>query len=69
MALAELRNQRLTRGDSAELAEKVWQMAASNYAVEFDEHRALSRGSGPSARPRESAWKTRDSCASAMVTM
>lgn len=42
MALAELHNQRLTRGDSAVLAEMVRRMAASNYAVEFDEHHALS---------------------------
>jgi predicted GH43/DUF377 family glycosyl hydrolase len=41
MALAELRNQRLTRGDSAGLAERVRHMAASSYAVEFDEHSAL----------------------------
>ena len=42
MALAELHKQRLTRGDSAALAERVRQMAASSYAVEFDEHSALS---------------------------
>jgi predicted GH43/DUF377 family glycosyl hydrolase len=42
MALAELRKQRLTRGDSAALAERVRHLAASSYAVEFDEHSALS---------------------------
>jgi predicted GH43/DUF377 family glycosyl hydrolase len=42
MALAELHKQRLTRGDSAALAERVRYMAASSYAVEFDEHSALS---------------------------
>jgi predicted GH43/DUF377 family glycosyl hydrolase len=41
-ALAELDSQRLTRGGSAELAERVRQMAASSYSVEFDEHIALS---------------------------
>ena len=41
MALAELHKQRLTRGDSAALAEKVRYMAASSYALEFDDHSAL----------------------------
>jgi predicted GH43/DUF377 family glycosyl hydrolase len=41
-ALAELHNQWLTRGDSAELAERVRQMAAASYMVEFDECSALS---------------------------
>jgi predicted GH43/DUF377 family glycosyl hydrolase len=42
VALAELRNQRLTRGDSAALAERVRRMAASSYAVEFDARSTLS---------------------------
>jgi predicted GH43/DUF377 family glycosyl hydrolase len=42
IALAELRKQRLTRGDSAALAKRVRHMAASSYAVEFDEDSALS---------------------------
>jgi predicted GH43/DUF377 family glycosyl hydrolase len=42
IALAELRKQRLTRGDSAALARRVRHIAASSYAVEFDEHSALS---------------------------
>jgi predicted GH43/DUF377 family glycosyl hydrolase len=42
VALAQLSAQRVTRGDSAVLAERVRWMAASNYAVEFDEHSALS---------------------------
>jgi predicted GH43/DUF377 family glycosyl hydrolase len=42
MALTELHKQRLTRGDSAALAQRVRSMAASSYAVEFDEHSALS---------------------------
>jgi predicted GH43/DUF377 family glycosyl hydrolase len=41
-ALAELSSQHVTRGDSAVLADRVRWMAASNYAVEFDEHLALS---------------------------
>ena len=41
-ALDELAKQRLTREDSAGLAEKVRWMAASSYAVEFDEHVDLS---------------------------
>jgi predicted GH43/DUF377 family glycosyl hydrolase len=42
VALARLSEQQLTRGDSAVLAERLRRMAASNYAVEFDEHTALS---------------------------
>ncbi len=42
MALAELHEQRLTRGDTAALAARIRRMAASSYAVEFDEHSALS---------------------------
>jgi predicted GH43/DUF377 family glycosyl hydrolase len=42
VALAELSRQRVTRGDSARLADQVRWMAASNYAVEFDEHHAVS---------------------------
>jgi predicted GH43/DUF377 family glycosyl hydrolase len=42
IALAELHKQRLTRGDSAALAERVRHIAASSYSVEFDEHSALS---------------------------
>jgi predicted GH43/DUF377 family glycosyl hydrolase len=42
MALAELHEQRLTRGDSATLAKRVRHMAESSYAVEFDEHSELS---------------------------
>jgi predicted GH43/DUF377 family glycosyl hydrolase len=41
-ALAELSSQQGARGDSAVLADRVRWMAASSYAVEFDEHRALS---------------------------
>ena len=41
-ALAELSRQHVTRGDSAALADRVRWMAASNYAVEFDERDALS---------------------------
>jgi predicted GH43/DUF377 family glycosyl hydrolase len=41
-ALAELTEQHVTRGESAVLADRVRCMAASNYAVEFDEHLALS---------------------------
>jgi predicted GH43/DUF377 family glycosyl hydrolase len=41
-ALAELSEQHVTRGESAVLADRVRCMAASNYAVEFDEHLALS---------------------------
>jgi predicted GH43/DUF377 family glycosyl hydrolase len=40
-ALAELSRQQVTRGDSAALADRVRWMAASNYAVEFDERHAL----------------------------
>jgi predicted GH43/DUF377 family glycosyl hydrolase len=42
MALTQLDKQRLTRGDSAALAARVRSMAASSYAVEFDEHSVLS---------------------------
>jgi predicted GH43/DUF377 family glycosyl hydrolase len=42
VALAELASQRVTRGDSAALADTVRRMAASNYAVEFDAQHALS---------------------------
>jgi predicted GH43/DUF377 family glycosyl hydrolase len=41
-ALAELHKQRLTRGDSAALADRARYLAASTYAVEFDERSALS---------------------------
>ena len=41
-ALAELAGQQVTRGDSGALAERVRWMAASGYAVEFDEYSALS---------------------------
>jgi predicted GH43/DUF377 family glycosyl hydrolase len=41
-ALAELARQQVTRGDSAALAERVRWMAASTYAVEFDQHSAVS---------------------------
>jgi predicted GH43/DUF377 family glycosyl hydrolase len=41
-ALAVLSSQHVTRGDCAVLADRVRWMAASNYAVEFDEHHALS---------------------------
>src|SRR5580704_1302376 len=42
VALAELSGQRVTREDSAVLAARVRWIAASHYAVEFDEHSALS---------------------------
>jgi predicted GH43/DUF377 family glycosyl hydrolase len=42
MALGELHKQRLTRGDSAVLNEMVKHIAASSYAVQFDERSALS---------------------------
>jgi predicted GH43/DUF377 family glycosyl hydrolase len=42
VALAKLSDQQVTRGDSAALAETVRRMAADSYAVEFDEHSALS---------------------------
>jgi predicted GH43/DUF377 family glycosyl hydrolase len=42
VALAELSRQHVTRGDSAVLADRVRWMAASNYAVEFDERHPLS---------------------------
>jgi predicted GH43/DUF377 family glycosyl hydrolase len=54
LALAELGKQRLTRGDSAALAETVRQMAASSYAVEFGEHSALSERVLWPAGPAES---------------
>jgi predicted GH43/DUF377 family glycosyl hydrolase len=54
MALAELRRQRLTRADSAALAERVRRMAASSYAVEFDEESALSERVLWPAGPAES---------------
>jgi predicted GH43/DUF377 family glycosyl hydrolase len=41
-ALAELGGQRLTRGDAAELADKVRWIAASNYVLEFGEQHDLS---------------------------
>jgi predicted GH43/DUF377 family glycosyl hydrolase len=53
-ALAELHKQRLTRGDSAALAERVRYMAASSYAVEFDERGALSERVLWPAGPAES---------------
>jgi predicted GH43/DUF377 family glycosyl hydrolase len=42
VALARLSEQHLTRADSAVLAERVRWMAASSYAIEFDESSALS---------------------------
>jgi predicted GH43/DUF377 family glycosyl hydrolase len=42
VALAELSGQRVTREDSAVLAARVRWIAASHYAVQFDEHSALS---------------------------
>jgi len=54
MALAELHKQRLTRGESAALAERVRHLAASRYAVEFDEHSALSERVLWPAGPAES---------------
>lgn len=69
MALAELNKQRLTRGDSAALAERARCMAASSYAAEFDQHSALSeRVLWPGSPAESHAWKTRDSCTSPMVT-
>jgi predicted GH43/DUF377 family glycosyl hydrolase len=53
-ALAELSGQQVTRGDSAALAERVRWMAASRYAVEFDEHSALSERVLWPAGPAES---------------
>ncbi len=41
-ALAELSGQHVTRGESAVLADRVRWIAASNYAVDFDEHLVLS---------------------------
>ena len=40
-ALAELSSQQVTRTDATALVDRVGWMAASNYAVEFDEHHAL----------------------------
>jgi len=54
MALAELHKQRLTRGDSAALAKRVRHMAASSYAVEFNEHSGLSERVLWPAGPAES---------------
>lgn len=54
MSLAELHKQRLTRGDSAALAERVRYMAASSYMVEFDEHSTLSERVLWPASPAES---------------
>ena len=53
-ALAELAGQQVTRGDSAALADRVRWMAASSYAVEFDEHSALSERVLWPASPAES---------------
>ena len=50
-ALAELSGQQVTRGDSAALAERVRWMAASSYAVDFDQHSALSERVMWPARP------------------
>ena len=63
-ALAELSSEHVTRGDSAALADAVRWMAASNYAVEFDERHALSERVLWPARPRATVWRMRDSCAS-----
>ncbi len=54
MALDELAKQQLTREDSADLADRVRWMAASSYAVEFDEHSALSERVLWPAGPAES---------------
>jgi predicted GH43/DUF377 family glycosyl hydrolase len=53
-ALAVLSSQQVTRGDSTALADRVRWMAASNYAVEFDEHHALSERVLWPAGPAES---------------
>ncbi len=53
-ALDELARQRLTREDSAGLAERVRWMAASSYAVHFDERSALSERVLWPAGPAES---------------
>jgi predicted GH43/DUF377 family glycosyl hydrolase len=54
VALSELHKQRLTRGDSAVLAERARHVAGSSYAVEFDEHTALSERVLWPAGPAES---------------
>ncbi|HUY48872.1 MAG TPA: glycoside hydrolase family 130 protein [Streptosporangiaceae bacterium] len=54
VALAELSSQHVTRGDSAVLTDRVRWMAASNYAVEFDEQHALSERVLWPAGPAES---------------
>ncbi len=54
VALAELSGQRVTREDSAVLADRVRWIAASHYAVEFDEHSALSERVLWPASPAES---------------
>jgi predicted GH43/DUF377 family glycosyl hydrolase len=54
IALAELSSQHGTRGDSTALADRVRWMAASNYAVEFDENHALSERVLWPAGPAES---------------
>jgi predicted GH43/DUF377 family glycosyl hydrolase len=53
-ALAELTGQQVTRGDSAALAERARWMAASSYAVEFDQHTAMSERVIWPAGPAES---------------
>jgi len=53
-ALAELSRQRVTRGDTAALADGVRWMAASSYAVEFDEQHVLSERVLLPASPAES---------------
>lgn len=54
VAVGELTHQRETRGDSRSLIDAVRWMAASNYAVEFDEHVALSERVLWPAGPAES---------------
>jgi predicted GH43/DUF377 family glycosyl hydrolase len=54
VALAQLSDQHVTRGDSAALAEMVRWVAASSYAVEFGEHSALSERVLWPAGPAES---------------
>ena len=54
VAVGELTHQRETRGDSRSLVDAVRWMAASNYAVEFDEHVALSERVLWPAGPAES---------------
>ncbi len=53
-ALAELSSEHVTRGDSTALGDAVRWMAASNYAVEFDERHALSERVLWPAGPAES---------------